>query len=290
MKVKKLLACVAALFILTIGFLITDTDVYASSAEVPKKANEYRRGTYHVAKDGTGDFTSIATAVALVQSGSTLIIHEGVYNEAMSIQTKAVNMRGVSRENCVIQYDTSEYATVPLNIVSGAYENLTIYGYHKAESKGMFCGYAVHIDCDTMVNQTVRFSNCNIISENTYCLGIGLRKGTKIVLNNCNLTSKKQGCILFHDSQTPQLAGKANIVIENCTFNNSAENLIVTQCISPSSRTDITFRNNTVIGNGDGYCVAFSSYVGEGAGWLGAQNVFLTPNSTGNNIVSFNYK
>ena len=48
----------------------------------------YKKGTYHVAHDGTGDFTSLSTAVVLVPSGSTLIVHEGIYNEALDIQTK----------------------------------------------------------------------------------------------------------------------------------------------------------------------------------------------------------
>lgn len=253
------------------------------------EALTYKKGVYHVSHDGTGDFTSIATAAVLVPSGSTLIIHEGIYNEALDIQSKLINMKGVSKEKCVIQYDTANYAHVPLNIAAGTYENLTINGYHKANKTGAFSGYAIHIDCDSLTGQSVVFNNCNIISENAFCVGIGLRKGAKIAFRGCNFTAKKQGTILFHDSQNPSLAGAASINIENCVLNNQTDQLIVTQCISPASVTNITFKNNTVIGKGDGACLAYGSYAGNGDGWMGSQNVILTASSSGNNIMSFNY-
>lgn len=269
-------------------------DTTKSTVSIPsnvpvQQANIYKKGVYNVALDGTGDFTSLATAVALVPSGSTLIVHEGIYNEALDIQTKQINMKGVSKDTCIIQYDTSNYVHVPLNIASGTYDNLTIKGYHKAKQTAPFAGYAIHIDCDSLTGQAVTFNNCNIISENAFCVGLGLRKGAKITFRGCNFVAKKQGIMLFHDSQNPNLAGNATINIENCVMNNSAEGLIVTQCLSPASSTTVTLKNNTVIGNGDGFCLAYGSYGGSGNGWLGSQNVTLSTKSAGNNIVSFNY-
>jgi len=248
----------------------------------------YPRGTYNVAQNGTGDFTSITQAVASVPSGSTLILHEGIYNEALDLRGKIINMRGTARDACVLQYDTADYARVPLNIAGGTFENMTIKGYHRAAKSGAFSGYAIHIDSDTLAGQSVNFNNCNIISENAFCAGIGLRRGAKIAFRGCNFTAKKQGLMLFHDSQTPSLAGNASISIENCVINNSAESLVISQCISNASTTSITFRNNTVFGIGDGGCLAYGS-AGTGNGWMGASNVILTKNSSGNNIKSFNY-
>ena len=258
-------------------------------SNVPVKAPVYKRGTYHVALDGTGDFASIAQAVVLVPSGSTLIIHEGVYNEALNIIGKVINMKGTSKEKCVIQYDTANYANVPMNIAGGAFENLTINGYHKSNDLAAFQGYAIHIDSDLLANQSVTFTNCNIISENAFCVGIGLRRGARISFRACNFVSKKQGTILFHDSQTPALAGKAYLSLEGCTINNTAPGLVITQCISPASVTEVTFRNNVVVGNGDGYCLAYGSYAGDGSGWMGSHNVVLNAKSAGNNVKSFNY-
>ena len=268
----------------------TTKSVVTLPTNIPSKTKQtYTKGTYHVSKDGTKDFTSIATAVVLVPSGSTLIIHEGVYNEALNIQNKLINMKGVSKEKCIIQYDTANYAHVPLNIAAGTYENLTIKGYHKAQKTGDFSGYAIHIDCDSLTGQAVTFNNCNIISENAYCVGIGLRRGAKITFKGCTFVAKKQGVMLFHDSQNPGLAGKASINIENCVLNNSAESLIVTQCISDASVTNLTCKNNTVYGIGDGGCLAYGSSAGTGNGWMGARNVYLTASSAGNNIMSLNY-
>lgn len=290
-SIKILVTSMICIFALSSSKVVNASDIKNNNGiptNVPKE-KVYTKGTYHVAKDGTGDFTSLATAVVLVPSGSTLIIHEGVYNESLDIQSKLINMKGVSKEKCILQYDTSNYVHVPLNIAAGTYENLTINGYHKTKQTAPFAGYAIHIDCDSLTGQSVAFNNCNIISENAFCVGIGLRKGAKIAFRGCNFTAKKQGVMLFHDSQTPDLAGKASINIENCVLNNTAENLVVTQCISPASTTNITFKNNTVIGNGDGACLAYGSYAGDGNGWMGANNVVLTSASTGNNIMSFNY-
>ena len=259
-----------------------------TTASIPVN-KDYKKGIYHVAQDGTGDFTNLSSAVVLVPSGSTLIIHEGIYNEALNILGKVINMKGTNRDRCVIQFDTASYSQVPLYVAGGVYENLTIKGYHKSEKKGAFTGYAIHIDSDTLAGQAVVFSNCNIISENAFCVGIGLRRGAKVAFRGCNFNSKKQGAILFHDSQTPSLAGNASLSLEGCIINNSADGLIVTQCLSPASTTTLTLRNNTVFGNGDGYCYAYGSYGGLGNGWMGAQNVILTKNSAGNNIKSFNY-
>lgn len=261
----------------------------SSDKTIASANKDYKKGTYHVAQDGTGDFTNLSSAVVLVPSGSTLIVHEGIYNEALNILGKVINMKGTNRDKCVIQFDTANYSQVPLYIASGVYENLTIKGYHKSEKKGAFTGYAIHIDSDTLAGQAVVFSNCNIISENAFCVGIGLRRGAKVAFRGCNFNSKKQGAILFHDSQTPSLAGSASLSLEGCIINNSADGLIVTQCLSPASTTTLTLRNNTVFGNGDGYCYAYGSYGGLGNGWMGAQNVILTKNSAGNNIKSFNY-
>ena len=268
----------------------TTKSIVTIPSNIPSSAKQtYAKGTYHVSKDGTKDFTSIATAVVLVPSGSTLIIHEGVYNEALNIQNKLINMKGVSKDNCIIQYDTANYSHVPLNIAAGTYENLTIKGYHKAQKTGDFSGYAIHIDCDSLTGQAVTFNNCNIISENAYCVGIGLRKDAKISFRGCTFVAKKQGVMLFHDSQNPSLAGKASINIENCVLNNSAESLIVTQCISDASVTNLTCKNNTVYGIGDGGCLAYGSSAGNGNGWMGTSNVYLTASSAGNNIMSLNY-
>ena len=290
-SIKILVTSMICIFALSSSKVVNASDIKNNNGiptNVPRE-KVYTKGTYHVAKDGTGDFTSLATAVVLVPSGSTLIIHEGVYNESLDIQSKLINMKGVSKEKCILQYDTSNYVHVPLNIAAGTYENLTINGYHKTKQTAPFAGYAIHIDCDSLTGQSVAFNNCNIISENAFCVGIGLRKGAKIAFRGCNFTAKKQGVMLFHDSQTPDLAGKASINIENCVLNNTAENLVVTQCISPASTTNITFKNNTVIGNGDGACLAYGSYAGDGNGWMGANNVVLTSASAGNNIMSFNY-
>lgn len=285
MKNRAFYKTLYLLFVTLFCVLITTRSVYAEDTSVKK----YTKGTYHVIQDGTGDFYNITSAVLSVPSGSTLVIHEGIYKEALTIFGKVINMKGVSRDRCVIQYDTKSYNYVPLNIAGGSFENLTIKGYKEEEKSGDFAGYAIHIDNDSLAGQAVTFSNCNIISENTFCVGIGLRRGAKVTFRGCNFVAKKDGVILFHDSQTPSLAGKASLTVDGCVINNSAEGCIITQSLSPYNTTDLTFRNNIVFGKGDGACLAYNSYIGASAGWMGANNVTLTRHSNGNNIMSMNY-
>lgn len=291
-RIVKVMAVIAAVVVLIPGTVFgadTNANTKSTAANANAKAQPaYSRGTYSVARDGSGNFTTITQAVMSVPSGSTLIIHEGIYNEALDLRGKIINMRGTSRDACVLQYDTADYVRVPLNIAGGTFENMTIKGYHRAAKSGAFSGYAIHIDSDTLAGQAVNFNNCNIISENAFCVGIGLRRGARIAFRGCNFTARKQGMMLFHDSQTPSLAGNASISVENCVINNSTESLVISQCISNASTTTLTFRNNTVIGVGDGGCLAYGS-AGNGNGWMGASNVILAKGSEGNNIMSFNY-
>ena len=61
---------------------------------------------YEVILDGSGDFTSIQEAVQQVESGATLLIYPGVYEEHVEIINKTVNLIGASRDDCILISDT----------------------------------------------------------------------------------------------------------------------------------------------------------------------------------------
>lgn len=103
--------------------------------QVEKLAKE--GNVYIVAQDGTGDFLTIQEGVDAVNSGDTLIICPGVYEENVEIMAKTVNLLGVDRDSCILQYDTVNYGKVPLTVAAGQISNITIKGYKNA-NKGMF--------------------------------------------------------------------------------------------------------------------------------------------------------
>ena len=71
---------------------------------------------YIVAQDGTGDFLTIQEGVDAVNSGDTLIICPGVYEENVEIMAKTVNLLGVDRDSCILQYVQLIMAKYPLQL------------------------------------------------------------------------------------------------------------------------------------------------------------------------------
>ncbi len=57
---------------------------------------------YVVALDGSGDFTSIQTAIDTVEAGATIFVKDGTYNESVKTE-KHVNIIGESLENTIVR-------------------------------------------------------------------------------------------------------------------------------------------------------------------------------------------
>lgn len=160
------------LAIILCGYMGFGIKAYAAdeqwfAQQVEKLAKE--GNVYIVAQDGTGDFLTIQEGVDAVNSGDTLIICPGIYEENVEIMAKTVNLLGVDRDSCILQYDTVNYGKVPLTVAAGQISNITIGGYKNAD-KGMYLsvlamqeeafdedsqellrqsaysGYAVHVD------------------------------------------------------------------------------------------------------------------------------------------------
>ncbi len=227
---------------------------------------------YIIAQDGTGDFATIQEGVDYASDGDTLIVCPGVYNEAVQIVGKEVNITGTSKELCVLQYDTISYRTAPLTAAAGTISNLTIYG--KSSGVGQvvlteeeiakinselvgdswdrqknYRGYAVHIDSDFLYGRTIRFANCRIISENNHAAGIGTRGGGTICFENCELVSMGGGsCIFMHDPITEEMSGEASLIVRNCWLTSYLCPYVMTfQSYLPEYNTfALTFQNTRV--------------------------------------------
>ncbi|MGN1341138.1 MAG: pectinesterase family protein [Oscillospiraceae bacterium] len=55
-----------------------------------------------VAKDGSGDYTTIAEAVAAAKPGDRICVKPGVYNERVEVRTPDITIEGESAENTVL--------------------------------------------------------------------------------------------------------------------------------------------------------------------------------------------
>lgn len=215
---------------------------------------------FTVRQDSLGDFSSISEAVNTVPSGSTLIIYEGVYNEHIDIIDKTVNLEGRSRDNCIIQYNGSNYFEPPLFIAAGKVSNLTLYSC--ADKKGnwihqppavidpdipasQFKEYSLHIEQNYLSGRELSFENCLFVSDKSHCVGMGLRKDCAVSFTNCEFRAYGSGGAVFvHDTPFSDYLGESSLRFIDCTmYNYNSIYFFYVFSYNMSNRVNLTFRN-----------------------------------------------
>lgn len=223
---------------------------------------------YIISQDGSGDFLTIQEGVNAAVDGDILIIYPGIYNENVEIMNKELTLMGISRDVCILQYDTAFYRKVPLTIAAGTVSNLTIYGMDSGveqaaptaeeiekinqeligdswERQKNYSGYAVHIDQNFLFGRQLKFENCRIISENSHCVGAGSRGECQIIFEGCELISVVGGsCVYLHDPTTLAVGGTAALIMRNCYLKSYLCPYVMTfQSLAPENRLNLTFQN-----------------------------------------------
>jgi hypothetical protein len=270
---------------MAIIILMNITNITAHAALLPaynkiNKINETKKtaNEYIIAQDGTGDFTTISAGVEAAQSGDTLVVYPGIYNESISIIGKDINITGINKDLCIIMANTYLYSNATLFIGAGSVSNLTIYGTGNDnaqapqssdeiqlnenqivdniydvpeneiwEAQKNYRGYAVHVEQNYLYGKSLTFRNCRIISENSHCVGIGTRGESTITFDNCELIAMGEGgCLYMHDSSDRELGGVANLKITNSSLTSYICPYILSfESIYPDVNTTyLTFQNN----------------------------------------------
>lgn len=238
---KRTVAVLAAVFMAT-GISGMEAAAAGVPKAIPAQTSKPDRTAkqYVIAQDGTGDFMTIQEGVDHASDGDTLLICPGTYTEDVQVMNKEINITGVSKELCILRYDTAFYRKVPLTMAAGSVSNLTIYGMNSGiEQEGPtqeeidqineelvgdswdrqknYKGYAVHVDQNCLYGKRMSFSNCRIISENNHCVGIGTRGNSTISFENCELVSLGDGsCIYMHDPTSADVSGDASLIMRSC--------------------------------------------------------------------------
>jgi hypothetical protein len=267
---KKIIALIMAVTIMATGSCLTAYAAPQNNTGKTSKINHVS-SQYIIAQDGTGDFVTISEAVAAAQSGDTLIIYPGIYDEVISIIGKELNLIGLSKDLCIIKSDGVSYRQSPLSIGAGSVANLTIYGAYTGsnsareltaeeieaydatldggdtwERQQNYRGYAVHVDQNYSYGKTLTFENCRIISENNHSVGIGTRGGLTININNCEIIATGEGgCLYMHDSPLPDIGGEVHLNMTNSYLTSYLCPYVMTlESILPESTTTyLTFQN-----------------------------------------------
>lgn len=231
-----------------------------------------KKSTYIIDPNGMGDFTTIQDGVNNASDGDTLIIYPGIYNEEVQVMNKQLDLVGISRDLCILQYDTASYRKAPLTMAAGKVSNLTIYGMDtKAvqvelteqeiaeinaqlvgdswDRQKNYKGYAVHVDQNFSFGRSITFDNCRIVSENNHCAGIGGRGKSVVNFENTELISLGGGsCIFLHDPTSADVSGEISLAVRSCTMTSYLCPYVMTfQSLMPEFNSmKLTFQNTRV--------------------------------------------
>jgi len=261
-----------------------------------------------VDKNGSGDYKSIAEAVSECNHGDTILVMPGDYNESVHAFFKEVHIVGVCKKACILRYGTADYANPPLEMSAGSVSNMTIYADSSNsaainEESRSAKPYAIHCESDFSSGKSLEIRDCDLISNWSAAIGIGLRPDFTIKIINCNLISNYSavyipsistfgslGALFFHDSATSLTGSNQNLIVDNCRIKSKSKYALAIRSIDTNPNVaNVTFYNNIFWSEVSGKKDIFWNR--NGAAFNGAlvgKNIFLTKDSTGNNIEALN--
>lgn len=321
MKIDKGLTIKIRL-ILTLAIVMGST--FLSTMKIVYAREVNRSNEYIIAQDGSGDFLTIQDGVDAAVDGDTLIIQKGTYNEEVLILNKEINLIGVDKNLCTIQYNTLSYRHVPLTIAAGRVENLTLCGTDRGavpenpteeeiarinaelvadtwERQQIYKGYAVHIDQNYLYEKQLSFKNCRILSDNSHCVGIGTRGSSAITFEACDFISAGEGsCVYLHDPTTAEVCGTVDFRMTDCKLISYVSPYVMNmQSLMPEENfIALTFQNIMVYsktakqvpsdGRKSSYIEVYNANGEFGEGWCGLNGYYLTAESAGNTLDEMN--
>ncbi len=227
---------------------------------------------------GGGCYNRIAEAVQAAAEGDIVLIYPGEYIESLDLSEKELILMGWDRNTCIIRFGTADYFHPVLNVSAGEFVNLTLIGVKEegVESKlrslrnetetgseqtslnaaeknsgvaltpDCYPAYTVHIESDYEFGRNILFDNCEIVSENNFCVGLGTRGNSIVTFANCALKSYGMGgCVFAHDSVDPLYGGEnTQLVFRNNRWENyGAPYLMSLYSYQPTNKIYTTFQD-----------------------------------------------
>lgn len=178
-----------------------------------------------VAKDGTGEFDTIQSAVNASKDGDVIYIKSGWYEENV-INTKQVTIIGQDKYSTVLYNTTGEYATPPLWTCSGRIENITVYAWNKNNisfDSITKLGYAFHLDqkWDAVHERRhIEIRNCIFKSDFNDCIGCGIDTDAYIEISDCICEATHRSGMKVHPYPT---TGTSKMLLRNNIFKNGVD-------------------------------------------------------------------
>lgn len=282
--VRNLTAFIIAVFMcLTLPFS-------SSAAQLPLLGGE--NALLMVGKDQP--FLSIQEAVDAAQHGDVILVHPGVYREAVDASKKTLTILGTSRTKCILTYPNGNYLTPPLEMGSGTLMNMTIHATAQEKDRNIFAkAYALHTDYDISANNRLYVKNVDFINDDYQTVGIGLRKNFVLEFENCRFFCNGDNNAFFcHDDPSGNGSDGQRLIVKHCLFKNqgTSPTILLQSQERYASRITCLWQYNVVVNNGEGGLIkmhlAAKSHVG--GGWLESSYWTNHPASRGNSLKTLN--
>lgn len=260
-----------------------------------------------VAKDGSGDFTTIQEAVDFAKDDDTILVMPGIYEEMVTTKIdvapyqKYIHIKGYDKYRCILQTHTNERPLDPLTMSIGSVSNMTIKNlYDESQPHDKRGGYCIHVDINTGTDEKRSkyvIENCIFYSENGDCLGCGLWNNWIFEVRNCVLESAEiasNRCFAIHNTMSESsckliLDGNRIIKHGQCLNGKIVSFTDVRNGQPYNSIIEVYAHNNTVY---DFYNdTSDSVYVGTTSvekGWDNQTQFILSKESYGNNTSLLN--
>ena len=222
------------------------------------------RNNVVVAADGSGDYTSIQSAIDASDNGSVIIVMPGEYEESVDIGHKEIYLIGMNKDTCIVRQGKRDYYHPPLWIGCGFVSNMTFYLYNGGEViTPDMSTYAVHLDQRWYGSRSVTFDNCKF--KNDWLgstIGCGVSKDCKIRLINCEFENNASSAAFqVHTSNAVDCIGEWNYIEMigcYCTGSNASAGVLLANS-SASSIENASGVKCRFIGNDIGFYSTITS-------------------------------
>ena len=254
-----------------------------------------------VDKNGFGSFESINAAVQAIPDGGTIYVMPGEYHEHVEAWNKEVHIIGVDKSTCILTDASGNYSTPPLEIDHGSIQNMSIIEKHTtATITENMTAYGIHIEGNGLYNSSLLIKDCYIYSNVSAAIGMGLRGGCTVTIENCELVTEDLSDspsswgspLYFHDADAAAYRGTANLYIRNCYVRNlsAKPGVISINSIHDDNITYMHFLQNGFFCTGTPKYNCWNTAGNTSAdGWNGLSKMYLSSDSFGNNQNEMNY-
>lgn len=254
--------------------------------------------------NGTGNYTSINSAIDATNDGDTILIMPGLYNEKVKMWGKNRHLVGVSKESVYIVSGDRYYGNEPLQANIGSVENVTLiagYGLEPVEGETQAGNYALHIEYANTSAYELVVRNCNLISNVFFAVGAGIRYNQTVKLIDCYMETKQQeayssyyadffkcGGLFFHnDASGSNLGVDGRIEVTDCEMK-GVKSAVAIQSQNNGNTLHARFVNCLGWSTDSGKTNAITIRTTPTEGHIAGSDVILDAMSFGNNLDGLN--